>query len=173
MISPDRVENDVFAARFVPHISFLYRFGWRLTHSREQAEDLVHQLAVNLLVKEEDLAAKDNLKTWLGRCLYRLFVSEYRKITHLRLVTDDSEQVPESIEDPGQTPSAQAEAASVSGQVQRAMMRLSREHREVLLMHDAEETPLPQLAQMLDVPLGTLKSRLHRARLALRELIEI
>ena len=53
----------------------------------------------------------------------------------------------------------------------RAWERLGEEHRAVLSMHDIEDYTLPELAQIMDIPLGTLKSRLHRARARLRELL--
>jgi RNA polymerase sigma factor (sigma-70 family) len=55
--------------------------------------------------------------------------------------------------------------------VVRAWERLGEEHRAVLAMHDIEDYTLPELAQIMDIPLGTLKSRLHRARARLRELL--
>ena len=53
----------------------------------------------------------------------------------------------------------------------RAWEQLGEEHRVVLSMHDIEDYTLPELAQIMDIPLGTLKSRLHRARARLRELL--
>ena len=53
----------------------------------------------------------------------------------------------------------------------RAWERLGEEHRVVLAMHDIEDYTLPELAQIMEIPLGTLKSRLHRARARLRELL--
>ncbi|MET0986940.1 MAG: sigma factor-like helix-turn-helix DNA-binding protein, partial [Steroidobacteraceae bacterium] len=73
--------------------------------------------------------------------------------------------------DPGAGPQELAEQQLTQERVLAVWPLLSEEHRIVLSMHDIEDFSLPEVAQILEVPIGTLKSRLHRARARLRELL--
>ena len=77
----------------------------------------------------------------------------------------------ESWLDSGPEPAELVEQQLTQERLLRAWEQLGEEHRVVLSMHDIEDYTLPELAQIMDVPLGTLKSRLHRARARLRELL--
>ena len=161
-------EQDTFGDLFLANADFLYRFAYRLSGRPDLAEDLVQQLAVQLLHRGEDLTGKDSLRAWLGRCMYNLFISDYRKTVSLRLV-DEEDGGLDNIESTEETQELTAHRQSVSRILEQAMQTLSDEHQQVLQLHDAEGITLPELAEITDIPLGTLKSRLHRARVALRE----
>lgn len=167
-----------FEALIRPHVDPLYRAAYRFTGNREEAEDLVQDLLVKLLPRTEELAAVEQLRPWLMRVLYRMFVDRHRKKarTRLRLVPGSSG---DELGDPldgmaGDSPDPEDEAGNRfdRARLQRALARLSDDHRAVLALHDMEGYTLPELETLLEVPTGTLKSRLHRARARLRELLK-
>jgi len=80
---------------------------------------------------------------------------------------------PADCEGKGSQPDVMAETEFSIMQVQRALASLSMEHRTALLMHDAEGYKLEEIQSITGIPIGTLKSRLHRARARLRELLDV
>ncbi|SCX93800.1 RNA polymerase sigma-70 factor, ECF subfamily [Thiohalorhabdus denitrificans] len=173
-----RGDTADFDALVRPHVDHLYRLAFRFTGSREEAEDLVQDLLVKLYPRTGELAAVEDLRPWLTRVLYRMFVDSHRKRTRRRVVPigeareesegDPSDQVPSDT--PG--PEEETETRYTRARLQNALRRLGDHHRAVVALHDMEGYTLAELETLLEVPAGTLKSRLHRARARLRELLD-
>jgi RNA polymerase sigma factor (sigma-70 family) len=161
------------------HVPALYRSGYRWTGSVDRAEDLVQQLLVRLYPRLAELRELDRLLPWATRVMYRIFVDELRREraspVQFGAETPADPETPsgedEAWLDPGPGPAELAEQELTQERLLRAWERLGEEHRVVLSLHDIEDYTLPELAQIMDIPLGTLKSRLHRARARLRELL--
>jgi len=161
------------------HVAALYRSAYRWTGSVDRAEDLVQQLLVRLYPRLAELRELDRLRPWATRVMYRIFVDELRRerASPVQFGAEASvdPEMPagegEAWLDPGPGPAELAEQELTQERLVRAWERLGQEHRVVLSLHDIEDYTLPELAQIMDIPLGTLKSRLHRARARLRELL--
>ena len=160
-----------------PHVPALYRSAYRWTGAVDRAEDLVQQLLVRLFPRLAELRALEQVRPWALRVMYRIFVDELRRTRASPVqfgadATDDGAGVEdEAWLDPGPEPAELVEQQLTQERLLRAWEQLGEEHRAVLSMHDIEDYTLPELAQIMDVPLGTLKSRLHRARARLRALL--
>lgn len=174
----ERIDAKRFSALIEPHFDRLFRLAYRLTGARSDAEDLIQDVMVRLYEQRESLATVADLKPWLSRVLFNRFVDTRRASNRrpLTLVGDGSlEETESEARTPyghsGDQPEAQAIAAENTGRLERALTRLSEDQRSLLLMHDAEGFTLPEIEAMTETPLGTLKSRLSRARARLRELL--
>lgn len=176
--SDSRSSSPDFETLVRPHVDHLYRVAYRFTGRQEDAEDLVQDLLVKLYPRQAELAAVEQLRPWLTRVLYRHFVDQHRKQRRMTLLgggsgEDDGGSEPSfdkfAADNPG--PEAATAAGLRSERLQQALGQLSRDHRAVLMLHDAEGYTLVELSEMLEVPTGTLKSRLHRARARVRELL--
>jgi RNA polymerase sigma factor (sigma-70 family) len=160
-----------------PHVPALYRSAYRWTGAVDRAEDLVQQLLVRLFPRLAELRALEQVRPWALRVMYRIFVDELRRTRASPVqfgadATDDGAGVAdEAWLDPGPEPAELVEQQLTQERLLRAWEQLGEEHRAVLSMHDIEDYTLPELAQIMDIPLGTLKSRLHRARARLRALL--
>lgn len=160
-----------------PHVPALYRSAYRWTGAVDRAEDLVQQLLVRLFPRLAELRALEQVRPWALRVMYRIFVDELRRARASPVqfgaeATDDGAGAQdEAWLDPGPEPAEVVEQQIIQERLLRAWEQLGEEHRAVLSMHDIEDYTLPELAQIMDIPLGTLKSRLHRARARLRELL--
>ena len=160
-----------------PHVPALYRSAYRWTGAVDRAEDLVQQLLVRLFPRLVELRALEQVRPWALRVMYRIFVDELRRTRASPVqfgadVTDDGAGLEdEAWLDPGPEPAELVERQLTQERLLRAWEQLGEEHRAVLSMHDIEDYTLPELAQIMDIPLGTLKSRLHRARARLRALL--
>lgn len=161
-----------FTRLIEPHFDRLFRFAYRLTGSRSEAEDLLQDVLTRLYEQRTALDAVDDLKPWLSTVLYNRFVdlSRSAKRRPLKLLGDTQVELPEPESD-SDDPMVLTAATEYAERLDRALAQLSDKHRLVVLMHDAEGYSLREIAAVTDVPTGTLKSRLSRARTRLRELL--
>jgi RNA polymerase sigma factor (sigma-70 family) len=161
------------------HIPALYRSAYRWTGAVDRAEDLVQQLLLRLYPRLAELRELDQLRPWVLRVMYRIFVDQLRRerSSPVQFGADAGADEEGNVSDndawldPGPGPQDLVEQEVTQERLLRAWERLGEEHRVVLAMHDIEDYTLPELAQIMQIPLGTLKSRLHRARARLRELL--
>jgi RNA polymerase sigma-70 factor (ECF subfamily) len=159
------------------HVAPLYRAAYRWTGAVDRAEDLVQQLLVRLYPRLAELRELDRLRPWALRVMYRIFVDGIRRERAspvqfgAETAADEATGEDEPWLDPGPGPAELAEQELTQERLLRAWERLGEDHRVVLSLHDIEDYSLPELSQIMDIPLGTLKSRLHRARARLRELL--
>jgi RNA polymerase sigma-70 factor (ECF subfamily) len=161
-------EPKSFAELIGPHLTQLYRLAYRLTGTVADAEDLLQDVLVKLYERRSELGSIDSLGVWAGRVLHNRFVDQARRYARRRM-----ESLAERAElEPATAADATPAAAGLDiRRVRTAIDQLSAEHREVLLLHDAEGYKLIEIQQITGSPVGTLKSRLHRARARLRELL--
>jgi len=158
------------------HVPTLYRAAYRWTGAVDRSEDLVQELLVRLYPKLDDLRGLDRIRPWALRVMYRIFIDQVRRERSSPVLfgtdppEDDDEEAQELI-DPSAGPAELLEQEVTQERLLAAWERLGEEHRVVLSMHDIEDYSLPELAQIMDVPVGTLKSRLHRARAKLKGLL--
>lgn len=163
---------DRFEKLLSPYIDSLYHFACRLCQSTDDAEDLLQQLLTRLFQKLTELEQVESLRPWLFRSLYNLYVDSYRKQRRMSAVIS-SEDIPQDVVTKDKDPYEEAELSQNQKIILAAMDQLNSEQRLVLLLHDAEGYTLTELADILQTPLGTLKSRLHRARNRVKELTEM
>ncbi len=161
-----RRDADDFEQRVGPHVDGLYRLAYRLTGNRHDAEDLVQELLVRLMDRRRQLREVEDLRPWLARSLYNLYIDTLR--SHKR--TPFAQLDGEGEEHLAQLPDQHAtEPDDLDRPLQAALDRLNEQQRSLILFHDVEGYTLMELSQILAQPIGTLKSRLHRARARLRD----
>lgn len=159
-----------FESQIRPHLEDLHRYASRLTGHRDDAEDLVQELLLSLYRKDINLDSLDNTGTWLLKSLYHQFIDFTRKQKRNPGIpnTESSESLLNALPDEQHRAEMLAERAALQQQVQSVLLSLNPEQRALVVLHDMEGVPLNELVTILDVPLGTLKSRLHRVHQTLR-----
>ena len=159
-----------------PYLDRLYRLSYRLTGSKDEADDLFQDVLIKIYPRVDELIDVDEPGSWLCRVLYNHFVDNRRRYQRQRLVVVSEGQLPEgkgldSL--PGDLdPAADADRRDNIMRLDRALQQLSEEHRLVVLLHDTEGYKLKEIQELTGTPVGTLKSRLHRARARLREILD-
>lgn len=157
-----------------PHFDRLYRLAWRLTGSKVEAEDLFQELLIKAFGKLDEIVHIEQPGPWLSRVMYNLFVDQHRRFKRQRLQVVEEGQLPGAgIADlpGGHNPVADNERAEQFRCLDAALNQLSDDHRIIVLLHDTEGYKLTEIQELTGVPVGTIKSRLHRARLRLREIL--
>jgi RNA polymerase sigma factor (sigma-70 family) len=173
-----RLAPSEFEEILRPHVELLYRLAWRLTGSTADAEDLVQDVLVKLFSRTRELSAIDKLRPWLARVLYRQYVDLTRQrarspITQQATETEGDDDPLDGIAGTADGPEEHAERGELHERILYALGQLNPEQRAVISLHDIEGYSLVELETILETPLGTLKSRLHRARRQLRTLLSM
>ncbi len=166
--------NLAFERIVSPHLDRLYRLAWRLTGSKAEAEDLFQELLIKAFGKLDDLVHIDEPGSWLSRIMYNLFVDQHRRFRRQRLTIVEEGQLPVGgIADFAGTenPEADQERLQRFERLENALNQLSDEHRIIVLLHDTEGYKLKEIQELTGTPEGTIKSRLHRARARLRQIL--
>lgn len=176
MGSSDRHQQASFEALLKPHMDRLYRLSFRLTGSKPEAEDLFQDVLVKIYPRMDELIEIEEPGAWLCRVMYNHFIDNRRRFARQRLVAVEEGQLPpgQGIEEmPGALdPAMDAERRDNIMRLDSALQQLSAEHRLVVLLHDTEGYKLKEIEELTSTPVGTLKSRLHRARARLREILD-
>ncbi|MCF6211452.1 MAG: RNA polymerase sigma factor [Gammaproteobacteria bacterium] len=174
-ILPFRVQRETlpdFETLVRPHLDHLYRLAYRFCGHRQDAEDLVQDLLVKLYPRHAEIVKIEKLRPWLVTILYRMFIDGTRRKARSRLeLIDDETKFYECIASSDERPEQSLAREQRVAQIQVAFEQLSDDHRTLLALHDIEGYRLAELEEMLAVPLGTLKSRIHRARARMRILL--
>lgn len=173
-IFPSRQRRrDSFEELLEPYFYQLYRLAFRFTANQDDAEDLLQELLTRLYPKRAQLGQIDDLKTWLARSLYNLFIDKVRARSRSAVDLADADMTHrlETVSDERPDPQQLQERWQSLDHLNQALNHLSEPHRTLLILHDVEGYTLPELGEILDLPLGTLKSRLHRARAGLRQIL--
>jgi RNA polymerase sigma-70 factor (ECF subfamily) len=166
--------NIAFEKLVRPHFDRLYRLAWRLAGQKAEAEDLFQELLVKAYGKLDDLVKIDEPGSWLSRMMYNLFIDERRRFARRRMHTvEEGDMTGDGIAGlPGpDDPAWDHERLERMKRLDTALSKLSEEHRLIVLLHDTEGYKLTEIQELIGIPVGTVKSRLHRARSRLREIL--
>jgi RNA polymerase sigma-70 factor (ECF subfamily) len=154
----------------------LYRTVYRLVDQAEDSRDIVQEAFLSAYQSLDRFKGNSEFFTWLYRIAVNAAISQKRKrrLPMRVLRGRDEERGPSEPLDPRAPghPGLALEKAEDARRIQDALNQLSPEHRAVLVLKDMEEEKYESIAQILAVPIGTVRSRLHRARLELRALLQ-
>jgi RNA polymerase sigma-70 factor, ECF subfamily len=156
----------------------LYNAILRVVGDREEARELTQETFVKALTKIETFRGDSQPFTWMFRIGVNLAISHLRKVQRRRTFSldasrngsdDQASALVDRLAGDDASPTEAIERRETQQQVLAALGQLDAEYRAILVMRDIEDMDYQQMADVLNVPLGTLKSKLFRARLAMRE----
>jgi len=154
-----------------------YNLAYRLMGNHADASDAAQEALVRICVRLHNFRGDSAFSTWLFRVVTNTCLDELRRRGRLRHASLDEAlpleegTVPRQATDSGEGPVEYAERQEVQAAVKRAINRLPDEYRVVVILRDLEGLTYQEIASSLHTTLGTIKSRLHRARQALRTII--
>jgi len=170
----EQQRNSIFHDEFMPHISSMYNFAYRLTMDGDDAKDLLQDTYLKAYRFIESFQQGTNAKAWLFRILKNSFINDYRKKSKEPSKVDyqdvesfyNSDDVDRQI-----TPDLRVEALQdmIGDEISDALNSLDVDFKTVIILADLEEFKYDEMARILDIPIGTVRSRLHRARNLLKE----
>jgi len=164
-----------FEAEALPHLDRLYAAALRYVRRPADADDLVQEALATAFRAYHQVEEGSNVRAWLYRVLHTTFLSQYRRDTR-RPAEDPTEDVERSVSPradrlgSGSAPSAEHMALAAFGpvEVRQALAELPEEQRVAVYLADVEGFAYREIAEIMMSPVGTVMSRLHRGRAALR-----
>jgi len=164
-----RIRGDMaaFESLFFKYQGQIYRTGLAITRDPGAAEEVLQDCFYKTYLNIMNITGDGSLSPWLHRVAVNLSCNAIkRRRVHLEPIDDVAEA--RFTTDPHQSPEAQVERAELQGTMRDAINGLPLKHRLVITLHYLQDFSLPEIAYILDLPVGTVKSRLHHARKALR-----
>ena len=167
-------KQRIFEEEFMPHIDSMYNFAYRLTFGEDDAKDLVQDTYLKAYRFITSFQAGTNAKAWLFRILKNSFINDFRKKSKQPAKVDyqdvenfyNSDEVDEKITTDLRVDTVQD---MIGDEVSTALNSLDVDFRTVIILCDLEGFTYEEMAKILDIPIGTVRSRLHRARNLLKD----
>ena len=153
--------DERFEADALPHLRALYGTAYRMTRNAHDAEDLVQETFLRAYRGFHRFEAGTNIRAWLFTILHRVRTDAFRQ----------AGRSPRTVEMTGQGPAMpppQDAMASGGEALERALAGLPEAYRAAVILRDVEDLSYDEIARALDVPIGTVMSRIHRGRGLLR-----
>lgn len=166
--------SNVFEEEFLPQIDALFTFAYHLTYNEEDANDLVQETYLKAYRFIDSYHAGTNAKAWLFRILKNAFINLYRKKSKQPTQVDYEEIINYHDEEDSNLSSysdlrEEMFQGMMGDEVTNAINALPVDFRVVILLCDVEGFTYEEISKIVDIPIGTVRSRLHRARNMLKE----
>jgi RNA polymerase sigma-70 factor (ECF subfamily) len=170
----EKEKYQIFDTEFMPHIDSMYNFAYRLTMDEDEAKDLVQDTYLKAFRFISSFQRGTNAKAWLFRILKNSFINDYRKKSKepAKLDYQEVETFYNSDEaDSDITIDLRVETVQdmIGDEIANALNSLAVDFKAVIILCDIEGFTYEEMAKILDIPIGTVRSRLHRARNLLKE----
>ena len=171
-VSPEDAKRFEFEELAVPLFDSLYNFARWLTQDREEAEDLVQETYAKALKGFSSFQPGTNFRAWMFRILRNSFLNSRTGLAARMTVSLEPEEEEDLAGADRHTPESLLLEQVAHERVAQAIEQLPVHYREVLLLCDVEELKYQEIAETLAIPVGTVMSRLSRARRAVRDFLE-
>jgi RNA polymerase sigma-70 factor (ECF subfamily) len=178
MLGNAAIKRDVraeFEALALGHLDSLFACGLRMTRDPRDSEDLVQDTMLAAYRFFDKFEPGTNIKAWLFKILTNTFINKYRKRVREREVRDlvEKDETPslmsEDVAEKSRDPEMAILGALVSDDVKRALDGVPYDYRLAVVLCDLEEFSYKEIADIMDCPVGTVMSRLHRGRRLLQK----
>lgn len=173
-------KTKLFEDEFMPHLGTLYNFAYKLTLNEDDAKDLLQDTCMKAYRFIDSFEKGTNAKAWLFRILKNSFINDYRKKSKAPAMVDyqDVESYYNSEKgDAARSITVDLRAETVrdklGDEITIALNALDVDFRTVIILCDLEGFKYNEMAKILDIPIGTVRSRLHRARNMLKEKLAV
>ncbi|MCA9535804.1 MAG: sigma-70 family RNA polymerase sigma factor [Myxococcales bacterium] len=166
------IDRSDYDASVRPHVPELYGTAVRLTRSRTEADDLLQDTLARAWVFWHRFQKGTNARAWMHRILMNTFITSYRRRRREREIMERVALEAETLPSPALTLTIAEDASprdSLGDEVRAALDTIRPEFRSAVELVDVEERSYQEAAELLGCPIGTIMSRLHRGRRALRE----
>lgn len=170
-------KKEIFDNELFPHMEALKTFAFHLTFNENEAEDLVQETYLNAHKAINSFVAGTNSKAWLFRILRNAYINGYRKKVRRPQISsidgDSKSDLPSMANTVGTDELRQMLFdQSFGDEVSKALASLPLEYKEIIVLCDIEDLSYDEISKTLDLPLGTVRSRIYRARNMLKAMLK-
>lgn len=163
-------ENESFEQLLSSHLDGLYNFALRLTDNDDDAKDLLQECSLTSFEKFHQLKEIQKFKQWIFQIMHRKFINNYRRKKEPELI--DIELNEDLLTDTYESFDKNRFENLIGDEVQEAFDFLPVEFREIILLADIEELSYREISDIIDIPMGTVASRLYRGHSLLKEKLQ-
>lgn len=162
-------KQRVFEQEMLPYMDMLYSYAFYLTGNRDESNDLLQETYLKAYRFFDKFQRGSNAKAWLYRVMRNTFINEYRRVQRLPEIVEYDEQisphqmVPQSVDDMNDI-REKIDRQMFDDDISEAITSLPEKFKSVIVLRDVEDLPYEEIAEALEIPVGTVRSRLHRAR---------
>lgn len=170
-------DRSAFNALVDKHQTRAYQYAYRLTRNSEEASDIVVEAFLRVFNALPNFKGQSSFITWLYRIMTNCYLDHRKRDKSKRNVSleaalqTESGELVRQVVDPKASPYEQTEKDARTMRIDKAVNELPEYQRAMIVMYHAEMMSYEEIASALDLPVGTVKSRLNRARLSLRDLL--
>ncbi len=170
-------EMEAFGLLVAKYQDRIFNLVWRMCPREAEAEELAQEVFLKALENLDQFRGHSRFYTWLFRIATNLAISHRRRTAKIKFHSLGDGESPghqaamlqAATHDGNPGPVAAAISAETAARVAEALEELDEEHRAMIILRDVEDMDYTQIASVLDLPIGTVKSRLHRARCMLKD----
>lgn len=164
----------IFEDEMLPHLDAMYNFAYHITFNEDDAKDLVQETFLKALRFIHSFKTGTNAKAWLFKILKNHFINDFRRKSKEPAMVGYHEV--ETIYNVDEAPQKVSKSVknepfneNIGDEVTKALNHLPVEFKVIIILCDLEGFTYEEMSKILDIPIGTVRSRLHRARTLLRE----
>lgn len=172
-------DQDAFAQLVQANQNKIYSLALRMTGNPEDGADLAQEAFLKAWRSLPTFQEESSFSTWLYRLTSNLCIDFLRKekrrkaaVTTISLDDDEEDSPPMEVADHRFTPETEVERRELRAAMSRALHSLSDEHRRILILREVEGLSYTEIAEALELEEGTVKSRIARARISLRNILQ-
>lgn len=162
-------KHEAFNATMLPYSDVLFSYAYYLTGDRDAASDLLQDTMLKAYRFFDKFEQGTNAKAWLYRIMRNTYINEYRRVKRLPEILTYDDQISAYQMLPGDVRDLrnQIENQMFGDEISNAISALPEKFKSVVILRDVEDLPYEEIAEALEIPIGTVRSRLHRARVLL------
>ncbi|HMK51541.1 MAG TPA: sigma-70 family RNA polymerase sigma factor [Thermodesulfobacteriota bacterium] len=159
----------------------VFNIAYRMLGNLEEAKDLAQEVFISVFESIKDLKEEIKFDAWLTQITLNHCRNRWKYLKRRHYFNSDSLDdpieteegtMPKAIHDPSDNPETHYEKKMVQELIQRGLLKLKEDQRELLVLRDLQGFSYEEMSEMLDLPEGTIKSKLHRARMDLKGILE-
>jgi RNA polymerase sigma-70 factor, ECF subfamily len=167
-------DQDAFAEIVEIYSNSIYQLGYRMLGNRHEAEDIAQEAFIRAYVNIKSFNQDLKFSTWLFRIATNLCIDRIRKkkpdyYLDAEVSGTDGLTMYSQLASNSPLPEQELESLELQDSVQKEILKLPEKYRSVIVLKYIEELSLNEISEILDLPLGTVKTRIHRGREALRQ----
>lgn len=167
-------DQDAFAEIVEIYSNSIYQLGYRMLGNRHEAEDIAQEAFIRAYVNIKSFNQDLKFSTWLFRIATNLCIDRIRKkkpdyYLDAEVSGTDGLTMYSQLSSNSPLPEKELESLELQETVQKEILKLPEKYRSVIVLKYIEELSLNEISEILDMPLGTVKTRIHRGREALRQ----
>ncbi|MCC6396193.1 MAG: sigma-70 family RNA polymerase sigma factor [Bacteroidetes bacterium] len=165
----ESLRHKKFTEEMVPYMDMLYSYAFYLSNDREQANDLLQDTFMKAYRFYDRFESGTNAKAWLHRIMKNTYINEYRRTHRLPEIVEYDEHI-SAYQMIGRGDGADNDLRTMldtqmfDDDITNALAALPEKFKSIIVLRDIEDMPYEEIAEVLEIPIGTVRSRLHRAR---------